>query len=98
MDRLSSGIDSNFTSNFIELLSVFWIGVDLRMEVHDSNIWLTYSMFLGYVFIEKFMKATSNSNNLATSIDFPYSSMILSVYFLNNLNMSNSLLIAISLS
>ena len=55
-------------------------------------------MFLGYVFIEKFMKATSNSNNLATSIDFPYSSMILSVYFLNNLNMSNSLLIAISLS
>lgn len=39
------------------------------------------------------MKATSNSSNLDTSIVFPYSSMILSVYFLNNLKISNSLLI-----
>ena len=39
------------------------------------------------------MKATSNYNNIVTYIIFSYSSMILSVYFLNNLNISKSLLI-----
>jgi hypothetical protein len=39
------------------------------------------------------MKATSSSSSLDTSIVLPYSSIILSVYFLNNLNMSSSLFI-----
>jgi len=36
------------------------------------------------------MKATSNSSNLLTSMDLPCSSIILSVYFLNSLNISSS--------
>jgi hypothetical protein len=40
------------------------------------------------------MKATSNSRSLETSIVLPYSSIILSVYFLKSLKISSSLLIA----
>lgn len=49
-------------------------------------------MFFGYVLIEKFIKATSSSKSLATSIVLPYSSIILSVYFLKSLKISRSLL------
>lgn len=38
------------------------------------------------------MKATSSSRRRATSIVLPYSSIILSVYFLNSLKISKSLL------
>ena len=86
MERDSKGIVRSFTNIFMQFLSLLLIGVLFNIILQDSKISLTYSILLGYVFIVKFMNATSSSRSLLTSIVLPCSCIILSVYFLNSLN------------
>ncbi len=87
IDSESSGILSNFTSNFILFWSLWAIGVAFTIMRQLSRIWLTYWILAGYVLMLNVINATSNSRALLTS---GFYSTILSVYFLNSLKMSRS--------
>ena len=54
IDRLSSGIESNLTNNFIELLSVFYIGVDLDIilyALHDTQMYVYIIYIYTHIYI-----------------------------------------------